>query len=171
MRANVCVKKICGCSTCLQIHWFRSAPYYRRISCSLPNNITNVIIYPKTSLFRKAGIYFAWVYCWYYYYFNAWHSLLQCSFMQPLWKKNVSTIHMLFLCSFTRMNNLILHNILIRLIVCMFVLWIAYVCVCLCYSSDLPRHVKIATTIALSARALKPGQGTKVSIAIEEIYL
>ena len=26
------------------------------------------------------------VYRYYYYYFHPWHSLLQCSFMQPLWK-------------------------------------------------------------------------------------
>ena len=100
--------------------------------------------------------YFALLYfC--YYYFIAWQSILQCSFMQPLWKINVSTIHMLFLCSFTHMNNLWHHNISIRLIVCMFVLCIAYVCLSLCCSSDLPWHVKIATPTALSATAFRPG--------------
>ena len=36
-------------------------------------------------------------------------------------------------------------------------LCIAYVCVSVCCSSDLPWHVKIATPTALSASAFRPG--------------
>ena len=33
---------------CLQMHCFKSTTSYRCISCSFPNNLTNVINYPKT---------------------------------------------------------------------------------------------------------------------------
>ena len=67
--------------------------YYRCISCSFPNNLTNVIIYPKTRFLLEGWdrAYLALVYPCFYYYFNAWHSLLRCSFMQPLWRKCCSS--------------------------------------------------------------------------------
>ena len=41
---------------CLQMHWFMNKTYYRCISCSFPNHLTNVIIYPKTRFcFRRLG--------------------------------------------------------------------------------------------------------------------
>ena len=33
---------------CLQMHYFKSTTSNRCIICSFPNNLTNVIIYPKT---------------------------------------------------------------------------------------------------------------------------
>ena len=48
----------------------------------------------------------------------------------------------------------------------MFLLCVAYVRVRLCYSSDLPRHVKIATPTALSSRALKPGFSVSGAITL-----
>ena len=89
--------------------------YYRCISCSFTNNSTNVVFTLKGDFVLEGWdiAYYARVYYCYYYYFNAWHSLLQCSFMQPLWKKNCN--------------------------------------------SDLPGYVKIATSTALSASALRPG--------------
>ena len=90
--------------------------------------------------------YFARVYyCYYYYYyFNAWHNLLQCSFMQPLWKNKIP-------------QSSSSSYYFIMLFVSMFQLYIAYWCVSLCYSSDLPWYVKIATPTALSASALRSG--------------
>ena len=132
---------------CLQMHCFKSKTSYRCISV-LPQIIVTVIIYPKTRFgFRRLGYsLFAQVYYYYYYYYYyAWHSLLQCSFMQPLW---------IFLFFHNPHHH---HNISIRLIVCMFLWCIAYRCVSLCYSSDLPWYVKIASPTALSASA-RPGR-------------
>ena len=143
---------------CLQMHWFKSTTSDRFISSSFPNNLTNVIIYPKTRFsFGRLG------YTLLEFIILIMPGMaLQCSFMQPLWKKTVSTIHMLFLCSFTHTNNIWHHNIWMRLIVCMFVLCIAYVCVSLCCSSDLPWHVKIATPTALSPSASPNCTGYKI---------
>ena len=74
----VSVKKICVCCTVFAdaLIVVRSTTSYHCISCSFPNDLTNVIIYPKNKiLFWKAGIYFAQVnYCNYSYnYFNAWN--------------------------------------------------------------------------------------------------
>ena len=49
------------------------------------------------------------------------------------------------------------HNIFSRLIVCMFVVCVAYWCVSLCCSSDLPWRIKIAKPTEQSASALRPG--------------
>ena len=98
------VKKRCVCLRCL--HWFKSTTYTAVIKPTLSFRLPYNQI-----LFWKAGLYFARFYYCYYYDFNAWHSLLQCSFMQPLWKHCFSIIQMLFLCSFTHMNNLWHHNI------------------------------------------------------------
>ena len=38
------------------MNWFKyNLGYYRCISCSFPNNLTNVIIYPKTRFFVLEG--------------------------------------------------------------------------------------------------------------------
>ena len=59
--------------------------YYRCISCSFQNNLTNVIIYPKPFCFGRLGysLLCSSYHCCCYNYFNAWHCLLQCSFIQP----------------------------------------------------------------------------------------
>ena len=55
---------------CLQMYCFKSTTSYHCISFSFPNNLTNVIIYPKTRFcFGRLG-YFAQVYYCYYYYLN-----------------------------------------------------------------------------------------------------
>ena len=84
------------------------------------------------------------------------HGIAYSTSFMPM-EKDVSTIYPLFLCSFTHTNNLWHHNIEIRVIVCMFVLCIAYVCVSVCCSSDLLWHVKIATPTALPASAFRSG--------------
>ena len=59
--------------------------YYRCISCSFQNNLTNVIIYPKPFCFGRLGysLLCSRYHCYCSNYFNAWHCLLQCSFIQP----------------------------------------------------------------------------------------
>ena len=51
----------------------------------------------------------------------------------------------------------------------MFVLCIAYVCVSVCCSSDLPWHVKIATPTVLSASAFRPGIFRLVSFVPDHV--
>ena len=49
-RKNVCAVR------CLQMHCFESTTSYLCISCSFPNHLTNVIIYPKTRIcFGRLG--------------------------------------------------------------------------------------------------------------------
>ena len=93
---DVCVKKICVCCTCLQMHWFK---LLTAVSAVL-SQIIEPTTYPKTRFcFGRLGYtlleciivivifiyyyyyYYYYYYCYYYYYFNAWHSLPQCPFM------------------------------------------------------------------------------------------
>ena len=133
------------------MHLFKSTTYYCCFSCSFPNNWTKVIIYPKSRpCFGRLGYTLLKIII---VVIILTLSLLQCSFMQPLWKKNVSTIHMLFLCSFTHMNNL-RHNISIRLIVWLFVLCIACVCVVVptCHGTSKKQHQLRYPSVALPFR-------------------
>ena len=129
---------------CLQMH------SYRCISCSFPNNLTNVIIYPKTRFsFGRLG-----------------YTLLEFIIVIIIiLTHNITSVHSCFvffhnphaISMQSHMNNLWHHNISIRLIICMFVLCIAYVWVSLCCSSDLPWRIKIAAPTVLSVRAFRPG--------------
>ena len=95
---DVCVKKIWVCCSlrCLQMHCFKSSTSYHCISCSFPNNLTNLIFFVLEGwdIAYFARVYYCYCYCY--------HSCSPYGF-------------------FFLHNPYHRYNISIRLIVCMFV--------------------------------------------------
>ena len=66
---------------CLQMHYFKSTTSNRCIICSFPNNLTNVIIYPKTRFcFGRLGYTLLEFIIFIIIIFSTIHMLYQCIF-------------------------------------------------------------------------------------------
>ena len=121
---------------CLRMHCFKSTAYYCCITCSFPNNLTNVIIYPKTRFcFGRLG-YTLLKFIIVIIIIITHGNNLHCSFMHPLWKK-IPTCYFYAVSHIRTIFDIIILKLDYSFACLCCVCCLCYMCVSLCCHSDL----------------------------------